>query len=720
MIVRLLRQPFRLLLCLPLLFLGLNAGAQANLPFYTSWLVNGFWNSSWATVNFSAVYGGSNCVSVINDGDWQALYFGHLDFNTSPYNALDFWINGGSGGGQRLQVAGATNGEAPVYYFITLQTNVWQHYTIPLSSLEMTAVTNCTGFWFQGRTNGLLPVFYVCNVQLLAAPAPSTVHLNVDAANVLRTADTRWFGLNTATWDGELDTAATSNLLAEIGCTTLRFPGGSFSDIYHWETDTRIGNIYPQAVAFTNFIPIATNLGAQVFITVNYGTGTSNEAAAWVACANITNHCNFKYWEIGNEVYDVGEPDSNSAPNDPYTYATLSAGYIQLMKAADPAIKIGAVAVAGEDNDVNYTTHAATNPVTGLVHYGWTPVMLATFQSLGVYPDFLIYHGYPEWTFAGSNSIDSDPMLLQVEDNYNPAGLTDWASTAQNLRMQLTDYLGSEGSNIELCVTENNSTGGTLGKQSTSIVNALYLADSLGQLMRTEFNSLIWWDLRDALDYSGDFDPTLYGWRPYGYLGITLGTTNFPVFYAKKLLQSFAGAGDSVVGASSDYLLLSAYAVHRTNGALTMLVINKDTTTNFNARIALTNFVPWTNATIQSYGIPQDQAAENNESISLQDIATTNFPAAGTNFTYSFPALSLTLFTFAPAAPQLQSSSTSNGRIVLQVQGQAGVPYVMQTSTNLINWTSVSTNTLAGNVLNLTNTVSSGPARQFWRAVWQP
>ena len=88
--------------------------------------------------------------------------------------------------------------------------------------------------------------------------------------------------------------------------------------------------------------------------------------------------------------------------------------------------------------------------------------------------------------------------------------------------------------------------------------------------------------------------------------------TPYPTYYAEKMMQYFVRGGDSVLGATSDYLLLSAYAAQRTNGALTMLVINKDTTTNFNAQIVLTNYVPWTNATIQSYGIPQDQAVENN------------------------------------------------------------------------------------------------------------
>ena len=702
-----------------LLFSGIRAGAQASLPIYTNYLVNGFQNYSWATVNFSTVYDQSNCVSVVNNTNYQAVYFGHVNFNTSPYNALDFWINGGSSGGQQVQVAGALNGNAPTDYSLgKLHTNTWQHFTIPLSSLDVTGATNCSGFWIQGASNDPQPAFYVCNMQLLAAPAPATVHLNVNAANVIRTADARWFGLNAAVWDSQFDTPLTSNLMSEIGCTTFRFPGGSTSDIYNWQTDTNIGNKYPQATSFANFIPIATNLGVEVFITVNYGTGSSNEAAAWVASANITNHCNFKYWEVGNECYGTWEADSNSPPHDPYTYATRAAGYMQLMKAKDPTIKIGAVVEPGEDSNINDYDHSATNPITGQVHYGWTPVMLATFKSLGIYPDFLIYHDYPEYTTSGANSSDSDPMLLQIADNYNPAAWTDWASAAQNLRLQLTDYLGNEGSNIELCVTENNSDAGAQGRQSTSIVNALYVADSLGQLMQTEFNSMIWWDLRNGADNTGDFDPTLYGWRPFGDLGVTWGTTNYPVFYAKKLLQSFVRAGDSVVGSSSDYLLLSDYAVRRTNGTLTLLVINKDLTANFNAQIVLTNFLPAPDATIQSYGIAQDNAARANAVASLADIATNNFTGASTNFTYTFPAGTMTLFTFEPAAVKMQSSIVSGNKFVLGYLGQTNTSYVTLESSNLVNWMPVTTNVSNGNLTLVTDNLSG--LEQYWRVLWEP
>jgi alpha-N-arabinofuranosidase len=689
-----------------LLSLKVNAGAQANLPIYTDHLVNGFQNWSWAAVNLTntlPVHSGSNSISVTIGPDYQALYLERSDFNVSPYSGLDFWINGGSSGGQALQVGGLLDGTNQIDYPLgNLPPNAWQHYTIPLSSLGVAGATNFSGFWIQSSIGAPQPVFYVDDIQLLAAPAPVAVHLNINAAEVIRTADTRWSGLNTAVWDDNFDTVDTSNELKEIGCTTFRFPGGSLSDEYHWATGTSGTNQYPWGNSFADFMQIATNLGATVFITVNYGTGTPDEAAAWVASANLTNHCNFKYWEIGNEIYGSWEADSNSLPHDPYTYATRAAGYIQLMKVQDPSIKIGAVAVPGEDANTNYIADMVTNPVTGHAHYGWTPVMLTTFKKLGIYPDFLVYHYYPQYTSSGVNSSDSDPLLLQVADNTCPQTRSDWASAASDLRRQISEYIGSPGTNIELCVTENNSDSGALGKQSTGIVNALYMADSLGQLMKTEFNSLIWWDLRNGPDLSGDFDPLLYGWRTYGDLGIVDGTTTVcPTFYAMKLMQNFARAGDSVLDASSDYLLLSDYAVHRTNGTLTVLVINKDLTTNFSGQLVLNNFSPAPNAIVQTYGIAQDEAMRTNAAAPLQDIARTTLRNVAANFSYSFPPGTLTLFTFSPAATSPQASLISS-----------------QKPANLAHWTSVLTNTPNNPLSSTTNLITGND--HSWRAMRHP
>ena len=697
---------------------------QNNLPIYTDNLVNGFQNWSWATVNMtntSPVHSGSYSISVTDGGNYQALVFEHSDFNTSLYTNLSFWVNGGSAGGQKVQVWGLLDGTNQLAYPLgALQTNTWQQFTVPLSSLGVANKPNCSGFWIQGDDGGAAqPTFYVDDVQLVAAPAPAVVHLRVDAGQVLQTVDARQFGLNTGTWDDSLTNAQTLPQLEAVGCLNLRWPGGSTSDTYHWSTDPT-GN--------ATFRYIATNLAAQVFTTVNYGTGTPGEATAWVLSANKTNNCGFKYWEVGNECYGTWETDSNVVPHDPYTYATNAAAYIQQMQAAYPAVPIhvGIVVAPGEGSYSNNATHFAINPRTGTTNYGWTPIVLSELKSLGVMPDFLIHHFYWQYTTYGwtpySASEDSDSLLLQVAGNPCPVVWSDWASAAANLRQQITDYIGAPGTNIELCVTENNSDAGAMGRESTSLVNALYLADSTSQLMKTEFRSYIFWDFQnDEPEAGGDYDPTIYGWRGVGDYGIVNGpNTLYPTFYAEKLLQYFARPGDSVLNGTSDSLLLSAYAVHRTNGALTMLVINKDMTTNLNAQIALTNFVPWTTATIQSYGIPQDQAAQNNAGASQRDIATTNFPTAGTNFTYSFPPLSLTLFTFEPGSPALSVSGIQLGQMEFLLRGQPGTPYVIQSSPDLTAWISDSTNTLVGSTLNVSIPVSPSSPHQFYRAVWQP
>ncbi len=694
---------------------------QSNLALYTDNLVNGFQSWSWATINLAsynpATHAGPYCISVTDAGG-QALWMNRAAFNTTPYTSLRFRISGRTGG-QRVQVRGALDNHQQAGYALAPLTAGWQQLTIPLATLGVASKPNCTGFLLQGNSGGAQPTFYVDDVELVAAPAPAVVHLGADPGQVLQTVDARQFGVNTATWDGNLGNAQTLPLVRQAGCLALRWPGGSTSDTYHWANDLG-GN--------ATFRNLATNLGAQVFITANYGSGTATEAAAWVLWANKTNQCAFKYWEIGNECYGSWETDNHAVPHDPYTYATNAVAYIQQMKAAYPAvpIKVGVVVVPGEGSSSNNATHFAINPRTGTTNYGWTPIVLSQMKSLGVLPDFLIYHFYSQWTAPGwtyySGSADSDALLLQVAGNPCPQTWTDWASAAADLRQQLTDYIGTGSTNIELCVTENNSDAGNMGRQSTSVVNALYLADSTSQLLKTEFKAYLWWDLRNGPDPNGNLDPTIYGWRTTGDYGLLSGAgTPYPTFYAEKLLQYFARPGDAVLAAGSDSLLLSAYAVQRTNGALTMLVINKDMVDNLTGQITLTNFVPWTTATVLSYGVPQDLAVQTNGSALLQDLYT-NSSTVDSSFSYPFPPLSITLFTFAPGPSRLSVVQAQGTQVQLQLQGQPGGTYVIQASTNLNSgiWGAVSTNRLLGNTVNVAVPVTPSTQSQFYRAVWRP
>jgi hypothetical protein len=337
--------------------------------------------------------------------------------------------------------------------------------------------------------------------------------------------------------------------------------------------------------------------------------------------------------------------------------------------------------------------------------------MLTYLRSNNVTPDFLICHDYA----PGDG------------DTYNLLWTPAWAVNAAGLRMMLNDYLGTSlAAGVELNGTEFGPEG---DKQWISLVGGLFYADMIGQILQTEFNTLLWWDLRNGQSVITDSDNALYGWRTNSsgsfitdggcVSGIATPPNLYPSYYCMKLMQYFARGGDAVVGASSDDPLLAAYAVRRTNGCLTMLVVNKSSYASLNAVINLAGYTPSSSAAVYSYGIPQDNADKTG--VGSPDISQTNFSVAGAGFNFAFAPYSATVLVFAPAAPLLVVPATAPppGKFVFQLQGLAGVPYVVQMSTNLAvtNWIAVSTNTPVNGTLNLTNVKSSGA--QFYRAVWR-
>jgi hypothetical protein len=78
----------------------------------------------------------------------------------------------------------------------------------------------------------LLPIFVP---HTLAATAASvTVNANSSQGVISATA----FGINEAAWDGLLLDAKLPPLLSATGARIMRYPGGSLSDGYHWQSNT--------------------------------------------------------------------------------------------------------------------------------------------------------------------------------------------------------------------------------------------------------------------------------------------------------------------------------------------------------------------------------------------------------------------------------------------------------------------------------------------------
>jgi alpha-N-arabinofuranosidase len=611
---------------------------DGGMALYDDAYVNGWQNWSWASVNAAAtspVNSGATSIGV-TASPYSALAFHHAALDTQSYTSLTFWIHGGDTGGQLLKLSALLSSTAqPGVNVGPLAPGVWQKITIPLADLGVANKPDLTDIWFQEIAGVSSPTFYVDDIRLDLAPPPAVVNASVNARERIRRVDPRLFALNTAIWDGAFNTATTAELLNEIDNQALRFPGGSISDVYHWKTNMSEGQTFEWATSFDDFANIAKVTDAQVFITVNYGTGTPEEAADWVRYANRTKRLGFKYWEVGNENYGTWEADNNIRPHDPVTYATRFKEYARQMKAVDPTIKIGAVIQASEDSDANYTDQTVINPRTGLPHNGWSAVMLATFKQLGVTPDFVVYHRYEQGP-GGEN----DAFLLNSSKG--------WAADAASIRQMLNDYLGHKARKVEINCTENNSVYSNPGKQTTSLVNGLFLADSLGNIMKTEFNSLVWWDLRNGQEGGNNNSASLYGWRRYGDYGIVNAADpagpadRYPTFYVYKLLKHYARGGETVVQATSDYNGLGIYAVRDPHTrTLNLLLINKHPTAALNATIAIDGFRTGDTAQVYTYGIPQDEAARTGTGSA--DIAETTLAITGPTLTYAPAPYSVTV-----------------------------------------------------------------------------
>src|SRR5262249_27892336 len=181
--------------------------AQVDVSVYGDSLLNGWQNWSWATVNTAntqPVHSGSDSISV-GAGAWQALYAAHGGLNTSGFNNLVFWINGGASGGQRFQIAALLNGQAQAAVALApLPTNSWKQITLSLASLGVANRPDFTGFWIQDSTGTTQPTFYLDDISLTAVPVPAAVNVTINAGSVVRTVDARHFGVNAAVWDSQL------------------------------------------------------------------------------------------------------------------------------------------------------------------------------------------------------------------------------------------------------------------------------------------------------------------------------------------------------------------------------------------------------------------------------------------------------------------------------------------------------------------------------------
>jgi alpha-N-arabinofuranosidase len=164
----------------------------------------------------------------------------------------------------------------------------------------------------------------------------------------------------------------------------LRYPGGCFADNYHWkdgigDRDKRperwsiFWNEWePNDFGFDEFMLFAKELGFDPQITMNYMSGTAEEAAQWVQYSNgapdtpmgrmraANGHAEpygIKLWAVGNEVQQLCS-NVYFAHNDVKQYAQRYESYRNLIHKEDPSAQV--IAVGAEPGPLKWNDDLLT------------------------------------------------------------------------------------------------------------------------------------------------------------------------------------------------------------------------------------------------------------------------------------------------------------------------------------------------------------------------
>ncbi|MFI9365825.1 cellulose binding domain-containing protein [Kitasatospora sp. NPDC053057] len=420
----------------------------------------------------------------------------------------------------------------------------------------------------------------------IAAPpaqAASSVSVSVDAALQLATVPATGVGVNIPVYDANMNSAATTGLLSTAGINTVRYPGGSHSDVYHWQTGTAENGAYVAPnTGFDAFMGTVRAAGAQPIITANYGSGTPQEAAAWVQYANVTKGYGIKYWEVGNEVYGNGEYNATweydtHSSKSATTYANNLVQYVSAMKAADPSIKIGAVLTTP-----GYWPDGIVGPGDTM---DWNHTVLSIAGSK---IDFAIVHAYP------TSTSPADLLTKPQAQNANIAGA---------VRSLINQYAGSNAPNVGIAVTEANAQA-----YLDTSPNGLFAPDNYLTWLENGAFNVDWWDLRNGTDCTKV--TTVEGATDYNDGGMVSSgssceppaNTPFPAYYGTQMISRLGSPGDTLVKAASSSSLLSAHAVRRANGDVDVMLINKDPNNDATVNLSYTGFTPSSaTPTVHSY-----------------------------------------------------------------------------------------------------------------------
>lgn len=450
-------------------------------------------------------------------------------------------------------------------------------------------------------------------LRLLSGDPPSsgglTTTIHIRTAGPATAIDRRLLGSNLPAWLGR-DRFRNATFRARTvasGITVLRMPGGSWSNSYGWlscELDRDIEGAIPcgdwkhWVARPTDFIDFLNATGTEAMWIVN-PNGTAKEAAALVAFFNgavddtrsigvdirgtdwyTVGHwaqlravsgnpapVGIKLWEVGNEVYggkpsaggdlclewgweDVWTCDGTEYVVGKGSGAARREGYLEFraaMRAVDSTILVGAVGYEVPGNPAE----------PGWENYNnWG---LKVMSTAGENLDFYSIHPYAYFELPPNTTAGHAQILAQPQ--------THWGAIRTDLDAAFDVFAG--GRRAPLAVTEFNLVSvqdQDNAQLMTRAVNALFLADSIGQAIQHGYAMFNQWDLANGRSANG---------TDYGLMHEDDDYYRAPQYYVYPLWARFGAEMLPVTTTLNAATHLSVYAGRVNSTTLSLLAINK-------------------------------------------------------------------------------------------------------------------------------------------------
>lgn len=279
--------------------------------------------------------------------------------------------------------------------------------------------------------------------------------------------------------------------------SVLRYPGGSLSDLYHWENgmgelkDRQTLSFYHRDGEDTvffgtkEFLLLCQLVGAEPLLTTNVITAPPEEVAAWIKTINTERLISegkilprVTFVEIGNEPYLIDE-NQKALAITPQEYAKRANTLVAQLRAVDPTIKIG-IPLRSDDFD--------GMPATPMP--GFNKIVLEEFTGN---IDFVALHNtyFPFFWEAAPTNKEQIYLGLMSAVQVVKKDLDQTRQQLQALRKE---------AKIPIAITEMNSMF-SIGQGETdgyiqTLAGAMYIADLLTTLSQeTDILMANFWSL---------------------------------------------------------------------------------------------------------------------------------------------------------------------------------------------------------------------------------